>query len=880
MNRGFWLLSLLVCVLATGKTQGQTEQKTAPAEKPVEEIKLQEGWVLSQGMPPRGRISLRTDAIEWAWLNKKLSLPDRAAAESPSGPDLPAWKRVVADANGGFAGRELANGWLATFADVPEAGVWLLDTQGSGMVMINGSLRMGDIYSNGSVELPVLLQAGSNTLIFAGSRGRVAARLRRPEKNIFFSLRDTTFPHILRGETEELWGSCLLVNATSESQSGLMVKASGAGFTAVETSMPFLPPLSTRKIAFRLVPDGTAAANVWEAEKIAINLELLSLANDVSQKASDPGKGREGQTPFGIDPKQTIIDRAAVDCGVRNPTQTHRRTFRSELDGSVQYYGVVPPMENAPASENRPGLILSLHGAGVEGEGQAGVYAAKPNTYVITPTNRRSFGFDWEDWGRWDALEVLAIAQKRFNTDRQRTYLTGHSMGGHGTWHLGTLFPDKFAAIAPSAGWISFTTYAGRGAQLPTDPVSQMIRRPLLIGDTVARVQNLQNQGVYILHGDKDDNVPVDQARTMRSELAKFHPNFVYKEQPGAGHWWGNESCDSPPLINFLFSHQLPRTEQISHIDFRTPGITASSTCFWMTIAAQRQQGLMSHVDLKLNRETATISGKTENVQRLALHSQFLTSPAGTPLTELAIEIDGDKLEKIPVAETPTIWLVRENEKWTVGSDPSHEQKNPQRAGVFKEAFKNRFLMVYGTQGTPEENTWMLERARYDAETFWYRGNGSVDVVPDTHWETIAENDRNVIVYGNATINAAWQKLLVDSPLKLERDHWSLANEPNDEQSVAIWMVRPRPGSKVASVAAIGGSTLLAMQSTRSAPFFSSGTGYPDLIVAKPDFLEKGVASVMLAGFFGNDWTFENGEWVRSNQDAVPNQDPAPANSH
>ena len=26
-------------------------------------------------------------------------------------------------------------------------------------------------------------------------------------------------------------------------------------------------------------------------------------------------------------------------------------------------------------------------------------------------------------------------------------------MGGHGTWHIGTLFPDRFAAIGPSAGW-------------------------------------------------------------------------------------------------------------------------------------------------------------------------------------------------------------------------------------------------------------------------------------------------------------------------------------------------------------------------------------------------------------------------------------------
>ena len=37
--------------------------------------------------------------------------------------------------------------------------------------------------------------------------------------------------------------------------------------------------------------------------------------------------------------------------------------------------------------------------------------------------------------------------------------LTGHSMGGHGTWHLAANDPDQFLAIAASAGWASFDTY-------------------------------------------------------------------------------------------------------------------------------------------------------------------------------------------------------------------------------------------------------------------------------------------------------------------------------------------------------------------------------------------------------------------------------------
>lgn len=36
----------------------------------------------------------------------------------------------------------------------------------------------------------------------------------------------------------------------------------------------------------------------------------------------------------------------------------------------------------------------------------------------------------------------------------ERAYLTGLSMGGHGTWALAVRHPDEFAATAPIRGWL------------------------------------------------------------------------------------------------------------------------------------------------------------------------------------------------------------------------------------------------------------------------------------------------------------------------------------------------------------------------------------------------------------------------------------------
>jgi hypothetical protein len=137
-----------------------------------------------------------------------------------------------------------------------------------------------------------------------------------------------------------------------------------------------------------------------------------------------------------------------------------------------------------------------------------------------------------------------------------------------------------------------------------------------------------------------------------------------------------------------------------------------------------------------------------------------------------------------------------------------------------------------------------------------------VDVISDEAWKEIAGTDRSVIVYGNASINAAWKELLLDCPVVVERDSWQVPGEEAKTEA-AILMIRPRPGSAQASVGAIGGTDLRSMQATNRLPIFSSGTGYPDLLIIGPDYLERGVEAVRLTGYFGHDWSFETGEWAQ-----------------
>ncbi|MCE2809265.1 MAG: hypothetical protein LW850_02570, partial [Planctomycetaceae bacterium] len=192
-------------------------QEKVSQETQASEMKLTEAWVVSSGQgTPRGRSSLPTDPIELAIIQDRLQMPDPKADSSPSAEGLPPWKKFAADEQGGFAGRELFGGTLAVRVDVPTQGIWLLDAQGHGSVRIDGAQRVGDVYSNGSVEIPVELQAGENWLLLSSGRGRIAAKLKKPDKSVYLSLRDTTFPTVLRDQPGPWTGSLLVVNASNE----------------------------------------------------------------------------------------------------------------------------------------------------------------------------------------------------------------------------------------------------------------------------------------------------------------------------------------------------------------------------------------------------------------------------------------------------------------------------------------------------------------------------------------------------------------------------------------------------------------------------------------------------------------------------------------
>ncbi len=776
---------------------------------------------------------VHTDVIEAELAAGKSITPEKG--EQITLPDGKArvWRSAAIDAKGEVSDKRLAGGYADLVVDSLQPQSAILTAEGDALVYVNGSPRPGDVYGYGYLQLPIKLKSGRNDLLFLCTGSTLHVQLIPARAIAQFDTGDITLPDIILGRPTKMLGALPVINTTGNVERGLKIRAQAGDGPVIITSLPDLPRRMTRKVMFKFQPP-----LILKTGNTPLHLKLYL-----------SGK---------------LLDTADLSLRVRAIGDTYKVTFISNIDGSVQYYAVNPAhplVKNPPLSA----LTITLHGAGVEAIGQADAYEAKSWDTLVAPTNRRPYGFDWEDWGRMDAIEVLHQALKTLPVNPRRVFLAGHSMGGHGTWQVGVWFPDQFAAIGPSSAWVSFFSYVGTKPYPDSSPIGAVLNRADNVSDTLLMGHNYAQEGIYILHGSADDNVPVTEARNMVKYLSAFQHDFRYHEQPGAGHWWdispepGADCVDWAPMYDFFNRHYLPIPYTVRRIDFTTvnPGVSAQDD--WVTIEEQEVSLALSHIHIRVDPGLRRFVGTTQNVEFLKLDLHCL--PPDKPFSVI---LDGQTVAHIPWPDSYTVLLQKTAGIWAEKSDMNAGWKDAVRYGPFKEAFQRNMLFVYGSHGNAEEDEINYEKARYDQETFWYRGNGSVDVMPDREFQPGKYKNRDVILYGNADTNSAWKPLLGNSPVQIKDDFAQIGTHIYHGGNLACLFVRPRPDSPSAMVAVVSGTGGEGMRLTYRLPIFLSGVAWPDCTLMSARALSSGLKGVLAAGFFGLDWGVKDGDFAYS----------------
>lgn len=172
------------------------------------------------------------------------------------------------------------------------------------------------------------------------------------------------------------------------------------------------------------------------------------------------------------------------------------------------------------------GLVVCLHGAGFSGEAYLERWQNRlgEDYVLVCPTYPSGAWFtrQAEDL----VLAVLELVQARYHIDPDRVFLTGMSNGGIGTWLIGMHHAQRFAGLAPMASGLDD------------------VLMPFLA--------NLRTTPVYIIHGAKDQVMPVELSRTISRELAAIGYPHIYREHTrehpmAGGHFFPREEL--PDLV-------------------------------------------------------------------------------------------------------------------------------------------------------------------------------------------------------------------------------------------------------------------------------------------------------------------------------------------
>jgi pimeloyl-ACP methyl ester carboxylesterase len=200
---------------------------------------------------------------------------------------------------------------------------------------------------------------------------------------------------------------------------------------------------------------------------------------------------------------------------------------RVDIQGRAFHVALSVPLTYQPMKGY--GLVVCLHGAGFTGEAYLERWQARLGEDYILACPTAPMGAWFTRGAEELVLATIRSVQRRYHIDPDRVFLTGMSNGGIGAWMIGMHDAPLFAGIAPMASGLD------------------NVLMPFLA--------NLRSTPIYIIHGAKDQVMPVELSRTITKELTRLGYSFVYREHQGehpmaGGHYFPKEEL--PELVTWF----------------------------------------------------------------------------------------------------------------------------------------------------------------------------------------------------------------------------------------------------------------------------------------------------------------------------------------
>lgn len=478
------------------------------------------------------------------------------------------------------------------------------------------------------------------------------------------------------------------------------------------------------------------------------------------------------------------------------------RGFVSNVDGSVQPYGVSIPESYNPATPMR--LHVVLHGStpatGI-GEllfleaadgGDQGTAVAPSNPYIeLYPMGRlgeNAYRFE----GETDVDEAIDAVCRNYNIDRTRIVLRGHSLGGVGTWQLGLKKPDHWVAIGPAAGPVDTHVFSESPWKhfVRLEPLAAWQETTLHLIDAIDYTANAGMVPVVAAMGDQDpyysSHLLIEQA------FAKEGVALNGLVDHGAGH----------SISLAVAQHQIDLLDELAargsdpfpkHVRFTTWTLKYSR-CHWIKMLGLEQHYQRAEIDARIETDGSVNVAEPQNVTRFSI-----APPAISSRTEF-VTIAGNRvaISKSVVELAQPFVFEKRGGSWICSGPLTTKElsgKRPTLQGPMDDAFASKFLCVRGTgqAWSRQVGEWANANLRRFADEWRRHYRGYLPVKDDSD---ITEDDirsSNLILFGDPGSNSLIAKVLPQLPVEWTRDTLQFGAHRYAPTDHAVEMIYPNP---------------------------------------------------------------------------------------
>ena len=308
------------------------------------------------------------------------------------------------------------------------------------------------------------------------------------------------------------------------------------------------------------------------------------------------------------------------------------------------------------------GLVLGLHGGGA-GSGDCGQAESSFSGPVgslgyrgVYPEVLVKTEYGWTDppeTEKW-VLELVRAARRTWGTDPNRVYVTGHSMGGYGTWTYGAIHADLFAAGAAFAG--APTVYWRTGKK---DKEAEGVLDGIL--------PNLRNLPLFVYQSLDDPQVPAAANVFAAAALKSLHESdakgweHVYEQVDGRKHDFPEKG--PLPGMQWMASHvRDPRPPKVlwqPSRDWKTSFYWVRWTKPWvgatLTATVDRAKNSID-ATVALPRSGNPAAAEAERASRVDALSFWIDEKLVDPSKEVVVTVDGkERWRGLPTASLGTL---------------------------------------------------------------------------------------------------------------------------------------------------------------------------------------------------------------------------------